>query len=164
MTKTITSIFKTRRATEEALYQLELIGITQDKIGLIVSDETRGKIFNLENHTKSDLGLATGATFGGIIGGILAMIAGAGTIVIPGLSLVIAGEIVAGLAGLGAGATLGGLIGGLIGLGVPEHEAKLYHEKFHAGHIMLAIEAANHQEEKQIRDILGRSNACDIAA
>src|SRR4051812_40699530 len=97
MSKTITATFRTRAATEEALRELELIGVTEQQIGLVVTDETRGKTFKLENHTKSDQGVAAGVTFGGIVGGILAAIAGAGTIVIPGLNLVVAGSVVAGL-------------------------------------------------------------------
>jgi len=164
MSNIITATFKTRTATEEALRELELLGITEDQIGLVVTDETRGKTFTLENHSKSDQGVAAGATFGGIVGGILAAVAGAGTIVIPGLNLVVAGALVAGLAGLGAGATAGGIIGGLIGLGVPEHEAKLYEGELRAGNVLLAVEARDHEQAKQVRQVLKKTDAYNIAA
>jgi len=164
MSRTITATFKTRTATEEALRELELLGVTEDQIGLVVTDETRGKTFNIENHSKSDQGVAAGATFGGIVGGILAAIAGAGTIVIPGLNLVVAGSIVAGLAGLGAGAAAGGILGGLVGLGVPEHEAKLYEGEIRSGSILLAVEARDHEQAKNIRQVLKRVDAYNIAA
>ena len=164
MSRTVTATFKTRQDTEEALRQLEAIGVTESQIGLVVTDETRGKTFSIENHSKSDQGVAAGATAGGIIGAVLAAIAGAGTIVIPGLNLVVAGTLVAGLAGLGAGAATGGVIGGLIGLGVPEHEAKLHEGDIKAGSILLAVEARDGDQAKQVREILKRSDALDVAA
>lgn len=164
MSRTITATYKTRTDTEEALRELEAIGVSESQIGLVVTDETRGKTFTLENHSKSDQGVAAGATFGGIVGAILAAVAGAGTIVIPGLNLVVAGTVVAGLAGLGAGAAAGGVIGGLIGLGVPEHEAKLYEGEIKAGAILLAVQARDHEQAKQIRQILKNTDAMNIAA
>ena len=164
MSRTVTATFKTRQDTEAALRQLETIGITESQIGLVVTDETRGKTFAIENHSKSDQGVAAGATAGGIIGAVLAAVAGAGTLVIPGLNLVVAGTVVAGLAGLGAGATAGGIIGGLIGLGVPEHEAKLHAGDIEAGSILLAVEARDSDQAKQVREILKRSDAMDVAA
>ena len=164
MSKTITATFKTRTATEEVLRELELIGVGESQIGMVVTDETRGKSFNIEHHTKAGQGVAAGGTVGGIVGGILAAIAGAGTIAIPGLNVVVAGAIVAGLAGLGAGATAGGVLGGLIGLGVPEHEAKLHEGALRTGGILLAVEAKDSAQAAQVKAILGRADAYNIAA
>lgn len=164
MTKSVTAIFETRRSLEEALRRLEAITITENQIGVVMSDDTHGRSFKLENTSKVDGGLAAGATFGGIIGGVLAAIAGAGTLAIPGLNVIIVGSIVSGLAGAGVGAAAGGLIGGLIGLGIPEHEAKLYEGGLKAGRILLAVEARDEQQADQVRDILEKTEAYDIAA
>ena len=54
---------------------------------------------------------------------------GLGTsLVIPGLGLIIAGPLAAGLAGAGAGGITGGLIGALVGSGIPEDRAKIYED------------------------------------
>ena len=154
----------TRIACEEILRQLELIGVSESQIGMVVTDETRGKSFNIEHHTKADQGVAAGATVGGVVGAVLAAIAGAGTIAIPGLNVVVAGAIVSALAGLGAGATAGGIIGGLIGLGVPEHEAKLHEGALRTGSILLAVEAKDSSEARQVEAILRQGDAQNIAA
>ena len=164
MTKTVTAIFETRMALEEALRKLETLGITEKQIGVVMSDQTHGKSFKLENHNKVDQGVAAGATFGVIAGGILAAIAGAGSLVIPGLNLIAVGSIVSGLAGAGAGATAGGLIGGLIGLGIPEHEAKLYEGGLKTGHILLAIEAVDSKQADLVRNLFKNTEAYNVAA
>lgn len=164
MTKTVTAIFETRYAMEVALRSLETIGITESQIGVVMSDETHGKSFRLENNNKTDAGLATGATIGGILGGMLTAIVAAGTLTIPGLNMVVVGPIVAGLAGAGLGAATGGVIGGLIGLGIPEHEAKLYEGKLKTGHILVAVEACDHKQAEQVRNTFESTGAYNIAA
>jgi hypothetical protein len=164
MTRKITAIFETRTELENALMKLEDIGIVESQVGIIMSDETHGKSFKIEKHDKSDEGIAAGATIGGIVTGILAAAAGAGSIVIPGLNFVVVGPIVAGLAGAGLGAMTGGLVGGLIGLGIPEHEASLYDRKVRAGHILVAVEARNSDQAKRVKEILESTNAINVAA
>jgi len=164
MTSTVTAVFETRSALEEALRRLENIGITESQIGVVMSDLTHGKSFQLINHNKEDTGLATGATIGGILGGILAAVVGVGTIAIPGVNLLVFGPIVAGLTGAGAGAAIGGFVGGLIGIGVPEHEAKLYEGEMKAGHILLAVEARDSQQADAVRELLKGTPAFNIAA
>lgn len=164
MTTILTALFETRHAMEDALRKLEDIGITESQIGVIMNDDVHGKSFEIENNDKSDAGLAIGATMGGIVGGIAAAIAGVGSLAIPGLNLVVVGSIVSGLAGLGVGAAAGGLIGGLVGMGVPEHEAKLYDGKLTAGHILLAVEARDKDQATQVRGVFKRSDANRLAA
>jgi len=52
---------------------------------------------------------------------------------------VIAGPIVATLAGMGVGGVLGGLAGALVGLGIPEYEAKRYQGRIENGGILLSV-------------------------
>lgn len=164
MSKLITATFKTRLAAEEALRQLEAIGITDRQISLVVTDETRGKTFNIEEGSKADEGAAAGATAGGILGAALGALAAAGTIVIPGLNLVVTGALVAGLAGAGAGAATGGLLGALIGSGISEHEAKLYEKDVKTGAILLAVHAKDGDQRDQVKAILTRADAYNLAA
>lgn len=164
MSKIITATFKTKDAAFAALTQLETIGVTDEQVGMIVSDETRGKSFNIDTNTKADKGAAAGATFGGIVGAVVAAVAGAGAIAIPGLNLVVAGTLISGLAGLGAGAATGGLVGALVGAGIPEHEAKLYEDEIKNGSILIAVDVKDSDKKDKIEDILKRTDAHNLAA
>lgn len=160
----ITATFKTRAAAETTLRDLETIGVTAEQIGLIVTDETRGKTFNIDEGNKMDEGLAAGATAGGIVGVVIGALSTATAMAVPGLNLVVAGSVVSALAGLGAGATTGGLVGALVGAGIPEHEAKLYENHLKDGAILLAIEPEDDDQHDAIKDMLERHDAYNMAA
>ena len=164
MSNTVTATFKTRFAAENALRQIETLGITEDQISLVVTDETRGKSFNIDEGNKVDEGAAAGATAGGIIGAVIGSLATATAMAIPGLNIVVSGALVSALAGLGAGAATGGLVGGLIGAGIPEHEAKIYENHVKDGAILIAIETENNEQKEQVKDIFEREDAHHLAA
>lgn len=164
MSKVITAIFRTRQSTEEALRQLELAGFSADQLSVLMSDATRDKSFKIVENSKADEGLAAGATFGGLVGAVLASAAAAGAVVIPGLNLVVAGTLISGLAGLGAGAAAGGLLGALVGAGIPEHEAKVFEQELTGGSCIIAVEARDDQSAKQAEKIFTSLNAMNVAA
>lgn len=164
MSNLITATFKTRDAAVAAIHQMEAIGVTDEQISLVVTDETRGRSFNMKEGTKADEGAAAGATFGGIVGGVLAALAGAGALAFPGLNLVVSGAVVSGLAGAGAGAATGGLVGLLIGSGIKEHEAKIYEGELKTGAILIAVKPADREQAKRIEDILERGDSYNLAA
>ena len=164
MTSMITATFKTRPAAEQALRNLDAHGITDEQISLIITDETRGKSFNMETSSRVDEGLAAGATAGGMVGVVLGALATASAIAIPGLNVVVAGTFVSAMAGLGAGAATGGLVGALVGAGMTEHEAKLYEDEVKNGSIFLAIEANDNDDKDEIENLLKREDAYNIAA
>lgn len=162
--KTVTALCKSRPACESALRQLEAAGFSDRQVSILMSDDTRGRAFRLVENSKADEGMAAGATAGGIVGALLAAAAGTGSLVIPGLNLVVAGALVAGLAGLGAGAAAGGIVGALIGAGIPEHEAKVYEKEISAGNILIAVDAENSERADQVERILKNVDAYNIAA
>jgi hypothetical protein len=111
-----------------------------------MSDETRRRYFAPDTATKTELGSkaleggAVGAAVGGTAGAVLGALAAAGTnLVLPGLGLVIAGPLAAGLAGLGAGGAAGGLVGALVGSGIPEERAKVYEADVKGGGIVMGV-------------------------
>ena len=74
----------------------------------------------------------------------------------PGLGLVIAGPIVAALAGLGAGGAAGGLIGALVGAVIPEHRAKVYETEIRGGGILIGVEARSDKDDAdKLETLLG---------
>jgi hypothetical protein len=137
----LTGSFRDRESAESAYNALLQRGYTADEINVMMSPETRKTHFTesdkLDLGNKSAEGGATGAAVGGVIGTIVGVVAAAGTLAIPGIGIVLAGPVVAGLAGLGAGGAAGGLIGALVGLGIPEERAKLYEADIKSGGIVL---------------------------
>jgi predicted phage tail protein len=164
MSHRINATFKTKLTAEAVLLELERIGVTKDQISALMSDTSRGKVFNIESHTKAAEGTSIGAATGGIIGVILGGLATATAMAIPGLNIVVSGAMVSALAGLGAGAATGGLIGGLIGAGMTEHEAKLYENEIKNGAILISVEAIDSEQKDRIKEIFKRQEAHNIAA
>src|SRR6476661_7092853 len=139
----LTGMFSDRESAESAYSSLHERGYTKDDVNLLMSDETRKKHFANDTH-KTELGdkamegMGAGSAIGGAIGAIAGVVAALGTsIVLPGLGLVIAGPIAAGLAGAGAGGITGGLIGALVGWGIPEERAKRYESGLKSGKIVM---------------------------
>jgi len=154
----LTGMFRDRESTEQAYNTLSERGYSKDDINLVMSDETRKKHFSgdmkeTEIGTKAAEGTGKGAAIGGTIGAIAGVVAAIGTsIVIPGLGLIIAGPIAAGLAGAGAGGITGGVIGALVGSGIPEERAKLYESGVKDGNIVMGVKPRNEEDAKYFED------------
>lgn len=150
--KMLTGMFSDRESTENAYDALHKRGYTKDDINLVMSDETRKKHFSkgeTEVGSKAMEGAGTGSAIGGVVGAAVGVIAAIGTsLVIPGLGLVIAGPIAAGLAGAGAGGVTGGLIGALVGSGMPEERARLYESGVKDGKIVMGVHPRNDEDAK----------------
>jgi len=154
----LTGMFRDRESTEHAYNTLHERGYTKDDINLIMSDETRKKHFSgdvkeTEIGTKAAEGAGKGSAIGGTVGAIVGVIAAIGTsLVIPGLGIVIAGPIAAGLVGAGAGGITGGVIGALVGSGIPEERAKLYESGIKSGHIVIGVHPRNSEDAKYFEE------------
>lgn len=148
----LTGMFRDRESAERAYNSLHSRGYSQDEINLMMSDETRNKHFK-NSEQESDLGnkamegAGAGSAIGGTAGAIIGAIAAIGTAVaIPGLGLVVAGPIAAGLAGAGAGGLTGGIVGALIGSGIPEDRAKHYESGIKEGGIVMGVNPRNDED------------------
>jgi len=64
------------------------------------------------------------------------------------------------LSNAAAGAGIAGLVGALIGAGVPEHEARYYHQEFEAGRTIVTVHADGRADEAMA--ILRRFGAYDM--
>ena len=147
----VTGLFPDRSSAEKAYSGITDRGYGKDDINVVMSDETRklhfdsttvGKETELGN--KAAEGAGIGGAIGGTVAGIAAAIAAVGSnLVLPGLGLVIAGPLAAGVAGAGAGALGGGIIGALVGWGMPEERVKHYEEGIKKGGILMGVRAKN---------------------
>jgi hypothetical protein len=152
----LTGMFSDRESAERAYTTLTSRGYTSDEVNLLMSQETRKRHFGDTTHktelgNKALQGMGTGSAIGGAVGAIAGVVAALGTsIVLPGLGLVIAGPIAAGLAGAGAGGITGGLIGALVGWGIPEDRAKRYEKALEEGKIVLGVHPKNDEDARFI--------------
>lgn len=153
--KLVTALFKNRVAAEAAVDALLKRGYNRDEISVLMSDATHSKEFALQARTHAADGAGIGGAVGTAVGAVLAaIVATAGNIVLPGISLVIAGPIAAALAGAGAGAVTGGVIGALIGAGIPEYRAKVYEAGLREGGILIGVEARDNEEVDKLEELL----------
>jgi hypothetical protein len=150
----LTGMFRDRDSAERAYSSLRTRGYSDNDINLMMSDETRKKHFS-KDHDHHDTGLGNkamegagvGSAIGGTLGAIVGAIAAVGTAVaLPGLGLVIAGPIAAGLAGAGAGGLTGGVLGALVGSGIPEDRAKEYESGIKEGGIVMGVNTRSDED------------------
>jgi hypothetical protein len=158
-------IYKTVGQAERAVDILITVGFANNDISVLLTDAQTSHDFAHEKNTKAPEGTATGATAGGIIGGTLGLLAGIGTLAIPGVGpLIAAGPIIAALAGLGAGGAAGGIIGALAGLGIPEYEAKRYEGRVKNGGVLLSVHCDTAKQIERAKDLLKSTDAEDISS
>lgn len=166
--KMLTGMFTDRESTEHAYNTLHERGYKRDDINLIMSDDTRKKYFSgdvkdTEIGTKAAEGAGKGSAIGGTVGAIVGVIAAIGTsLVIPGLGILVAGPIAAGLAGAGAGAITGGVIGALVGAGIPEERARLYESGIKNGNIVLGVHPRNEEDAQHFQKTWSANNGEQI--
>jgi hypothetical protein len=158
----VTSSFRDRDSAEKAYADLRTRGYTDKEIHVLMSDETRKKLFGdgqdpstmeLEHGNKAMSGAGVGGVAGGAIGAtILGIMAAGAAVTIPGLGLVIAGPLAGALAGGAAGAAAGGLVGTLVGFGIPDEHAKTYERDIKDGSIVLGFNPRNEDDARLVGD------------
>jgi hypothetical protein len=155
----VTGLFRDRESAERAYQSVSDFGYTKDDVNVVMSDETRKRHFSDTSGKQTELGnkAAEGAGVGGAIGGTLGAIAGAlaavGTsIALPGIGIVIAGPLAAGLAGAGAGSLTGGLVGALIGWGIPEERVKHYEAGIKEGGILMGVRPRSEEDARRFEE------------
>ncbi|MGV3588181.1 MAG: hypothetical protein ACO1OF_14340 [Adhaeribacter sp.] len=164
----MTGMFRDRSSAERAYNSLHSRGYTKDDVNLIMSDDTRKKHFG-EDTANTDLGdkalegAGAGSAIGGTLGAIVGAVAAIGTsVAIPGLGLVVAGPLAAGLAGAGAGGLTGGLLGALVGSGIPEDRAKEYEHGVKEGGIVMGVHPRNDDDATYLENEWRNSNGESI--
>ena len=154
----LTGMFRDRESAERAYNSLHSRGYTQDDVNLMMSDETRKRHFEKTDNdselgNKAMEGAGAGSAIGGTAGAVIGAIAAIGTAVaIPGLGLVVAGPIAAGLAGAGAGGLTGGIVGALIGSGIPEDRAKHYESGIKEGGIVMGVKPRSDEDAEYLEN------------
>ena len=166
----MTGMFRDRESAERAYNSLSSRGYSKDDVNLVMSDDTRKRHFgndddssNTELGNKALEGTGAGSAIGGTLGAIVGAVAAIGTsVALPGLGLVIAGPLAAGLAGAGAGGLTGGLLGALVGSGIPEDRAKEYESGVKEGGIVMGVHPRNDEDATYLENEWRNSNGQSI--
>lgn len=164
----LTGMFSDRSSTENAYNTLQDKGYKKDDINLIMSEKTRKNHFS-DDDRKTEVGTKAaetagkGSAIGAAVGATAGVIAAIGTsLVLPGIGLVLAGPIAAGLAGAGTGSITGGIVGALIGSGIPEARAKLYESGIEDGQIVLSVKPKNEEDAEFLANDWQKNNGQEI--
>lgn len=164
MSNTVIATYDNAREANNAIMGLFQQGFSREQISMLTSDATHREHLAIEANTKAPEGAAAGAAIGGTLGAIVAGLTAVGTVVVPGVGLVVAGPLLAALAGLGAGGAAGGLVGGLIGAGMTEAEAKMVEDAVKNGNIVIAVTHEDKERINNARTVFKATAALDIAA
>lgn len=164
--KTIAGIFDSRFVADKAVGELLNEGFTKDDISLIMSEETRKKLFSStdDEANRAAKGAVSGAALGGAVGALIAGLTTAGALVTGGGVLLISGPIVAALSGAGVGAVAGGIAGALIRAGFAADDAERYESEIKRGKAVVIVHTDSEEEMARARMALQQSGAMLKAA
>jgi len=176
--KMLTAVVRDRTAANRAYDWLQTHGYAAGEVNVLMSDRTRATYTatgsKIKSGDKSVEGVATGGAIGTAVGATIGALLALGTsVLVPGLGLVVAGPILAGLAGGGAGAVTGGVVGGLVGLGIPESNAQAYEEALNTGGVVFGVVPHDSKDGEAIEEyfenhggenIVYAENCCEAVA
>jgi len=165
-TRLVTRIYDTREDAVSAVHALEAAGMGHEEISMVggnagAAPEGTTHTTAAEAATTEGAAVGAGATAGTIIGGGAGLLAGIGSLAIPGVGPVVAaGWLVATLTGAGVGAAVGSGAGGLIGAltheGVSEDDAHVYAEGVRRGGYLVTARVED-TRVSEAQGILSRS-------
>lgn len=154
MANMITGLFGTQAAAETAVQQLKQMGYGNNELTVIAKDRGTAADVAHEAGARTMEGVGEGAVIGGAIGAIVMGLLGvAGSVLLPGVGLIVAGSAAAAWAGAGMGAVAGGIIGWLVNIGVPKDIAPYYERGLNEGAIVVAV-AAHPGDEARVAQAL----------
>lgn len=140
MNSMIVGLFTDSKNAGEVVNELKVKGYTKD-----ISVMAQDKKHDAPNLKPIKEDASDGATIGsgiGTVGGALASVfSGISSIVIPGIGVIVGGQLVAllGITGAAIGSMAGGIVGALVDLNIPEATAKLYKERIEKGQVLVAV-------------------------
>jgi hypothetical protein len=158
----VCGIYSNRIQTEGVVDALIQAGFSATDISLLLPEDEPAPAAARPRHTRASGAAATGVAASGVILGAIAMLAGVGSLAVPGFGpLIAAGPIVATLAG--SGTTAGGLLATLVGMGIPEYDARRYEGRVKRGGILVSVHGDSPEEIRRAHTVLETTGAEDIA-
>ena len=164
--RTIAHTYSTYSEASNVVTALESAGIPHSDISIVSGDQAAGSAGTgtTTGMTSGDpaqgaaTGAGTGATLGTVLGGGAGLLAGIGSLAIPGIGpIVAAGWLVAALTGAGVGAAAGGLVGSLTGAGVNEADAQTYSNDVSSGRTLVTARV-DESQAAQVEQMMGKTS------
>ncbi|MBD1805545.1 hypothetical protein H6F98_08805 [Microcoleus sp. FACHB-SPT15] len=143
-------VFRSGERAIQAFDELRNTGFPMNQICVLAKSPAPDEPFSNADISKLPLtpagGAAAGAAVGATTGGLLALIAGMGALLVPGFGLALAVEslITVFLAG-GACAAAGGFVGALRGWFLPEEAAISYNEDVSKGAYLVTVKGTKNE-------------------
>lgn len=164
MTSSVFAIATSEAQLRDIINRLDAAGFRREDRSVIFPDQVSTHPLAHEKGSKAPEGAVAGGLTGAGVGGIIGLLAGIGSLAIPGVgALIAAGPLLGLLSGAAVGAAAGSLTGSLIGLGIPEYEAKRYEGHLKEGSILVAVHADNAEWAQKAKALLLDANAVDVA-
>ena len=186
----VSGIFNSQQGLQQLFDSLDRLSIIPEDISVMMSEQTRGHYSSAWDNisgvsrpassfaeteefpspggeafrqvTKMPEGTATGGLAGGIVGAIIGGLTLVGSVLLPGVGLLVAGPLVGALAGGAIGTAAGGFVGALVGLGIPENEAKYYQDSIQTRGNVLVVAHIPKNLKKEVIDIFKRCGAQSV--
>lgn len=169
--QSVVGVFYSKADADNCFNALLHRGFTTSEINVMMSERTRNLYFAQDidldqSESRRDQsgttagshameGMGVGGAVGTAVGATIAAIAALGTsLLIPGLNVIVAGPLVAGLAGGGAGALAGGLVGALAGMGLSEQNAQVYNDAMKQGGVVISVTPRDADQASQIKQVM----------
>lgn len=162
--------------TQKIISSLKSAGFSDSNISVLYPDRANAEDVNagtLHSGDETMTGMSstteksalTGAAAGSVIGGALGLLAGLGSLTIPGIGpFIAAGPLMSLLSTSAVGGSVGFIAGALVGSGVTEDEARRYEDSLKAGNTLIAVRYDGSDQVDRIRTILQNEGAHDISS
>lgn len=164
----IVGLFEQIEAGAQAVADLQQAGYDPKEISLLANEKTIKK--HLEEHQAQDIAevAGKGVAGGSVVGGLLGLLVGASTVMIPGIGPALAtGVLATTLVQTAGGAALGGIAGGMANLighkRLNEPEMRVYTRAIDEGGVLIVVQAEG-ERAASARAILKRAGAVDLDA
>lgn len=171
MSKTVVGVFKSKGQAEKAVEELRDFGVDHQEISIVTRDErresaeggrerleARGEDYEVADMDVEGRDVGEGVAWGGGLGGLAGILAGAGALAVPGIGPILAAGP---LAAVLTGAVTGGIAGGLVDYGVPEERGRDLERKIKEGGILAVVRASDDTADRVV-EILRRNGAADV--
>jgi hypothetical protein len=161
MKEVVIGVVATQVQAEAIVFRLHALGFSSHHISLLFPDERR----TTAGARKRGVRAPNGAVAGGAVSLALGLLAGLGTLALPGLGpLIAAGPIMEALSAATVGATMGSVVAVLVGMGVSEYQAKRYEQRLRTGHVLVSVHTESAAERKQVFAMFKQLGAMDMGA
>lgn len=169
----VLGVFNIRDSAENAFRDLDRHKFQPENLSLMTKN--KDEVVRVGGHGLAHIigGALSGITTTSAIGLGIGIIIGFQIIPIPAVNnfltelaftklVGLSGPLAAIISSIMIGALTGGILGTLIGLGLPEEREKIYEERLSEGGAILAVPAADRDEEALIKEILEKNDASQI--